>query len=67
MPISQGQMLWFDLQRNSPELGHKFLYFPDEGHWIMKPGNSRIWYQTVLAFLNQHVLGEEFNRPQLLG
>ncbi len=67
VPISQGQMLWFDLQRNSPELGHKFLYFPDEGHWIMKPGNSRIWYQTVLAFLNQHVLEEEFNRPQLLG
>lgn len=67
VPISQAHMLWFDLKRNSPELDHKFLYFPDEGHWILKPGNSRIWYQTVLAYLKKHVLGEEFVVPELLG
>jgi len=25
----------------------KFLYFPDEGHWVLKPQNSQLWYQTV--------------------
>lgn len=67
VPISQAHMLWFDLKRNSPELEHRYLYFPDEGHWILKPGNSKIWYETVLAFLNRHVLGEESERPRLLG
>ena len=23
----------------------KMLYFPDEGHWVLKPQNSRLWYQ----------------------
>ncbi len=25
----------------------KFLYFPDEGHWVLKPQNSQLWYKTV--------------------
>jgi dipeptidyl aminopeptidase/acylaminoacyl peptidase len=25
----------------------KFLYFPDEGHWVLKPQNSQLWYETV--------------------
>lgn len=67
VPISQAHMLWFDLKRYSPELDHKFLYFPDEGHWILKPGNSKVWYQTVLAYLKKHVQGEKFEVPELLG
>ncbi|MEX3609480.1 prolyl oligopeptidase family serine peptidase [Rothia sp. LK2588] len=67
VPISQAHMLWFDLKRYSPQLDHKYLYFPDEGHWITKPGNSRLWYQTVLAYLNTHVRGERFEAPELLG
>ena len=23
------------------------LYFPDEGHWVLKPQNSKLWYETV--------------------
>ena len=23
------------------------LYFPDEGHWVLKPQNSQLWYKTV--------------------
>ena len=23
------------------------LYFPDEGHWVLKPQNSRLWYKIV--------------------
>ena len=67
VPFSQALELWADLQRLSPELGHRFLYFPDEGHWILAPGNAEVWYQTFLAFLDQHVLGRPFKRPELLG
>lgn len=67
VPIGEGLALWASLQRNSPELGHKYLYYPDEGHWILKPENSRIWYQTVSAWLNQHLRGENFEAPENLG
>jgi dipeptidyl aminopeptidase/acylaminoacyl peptidase len=42
------------------------LYFPDEKHWILKPGDSKVWYETILAFLAEHVLGEDWHRPELL-
>ena len=45
----------------------KFLYFPDENHWVLKPQNARLWYETVLAFLDQHVRGIPFERDPLLG
>lgn len=67
VPISQGIELWSDLQLRTRVEGHRFLYFPDENHWILKPANSRAWYETVLAFLAEHVLGEEWQRPELLG
>jgi dipeptidyl aminopeptidase/acylaminoacyl peptidase len=44
----------------------KFLYFPDENHWILTPGNAAVWYETVFAFLAQHVLSEPWQRPALL-
>jgi len=31
----------------------KFLYFPDENHWILKPANSVLWHQTVIGWLDQ--------------
>ena len=64
VPISEGLRLWTDLQRQGVE--SKFLYFPDENHWVLKPQNARLWYATVLAFLDQHVLGKDFVRPDLL-
>jgi len=36
----------------------KFLYFPDEGHWVLKPRNRRLWWGTVLDWLDQYL------RPQ---
>ncbi|MCO8276806.1 prolyl oligopeptidase family serine peptidase [Actinoplanes sp. TRM 88003] len=66
VPIGEGLRLWWDLlSRTGGE--HKFLYYPDENHWILKPGNARVWYETVLAFLGHHVLGEKWQRPELLG
>ena len=31
----------------------KFLYFPDENHWVLKPQNSIQWHDTVIAWLDQ--------------
>jgi dipeptidyl aminopeptidase/acylaminoacyl peptidase len=56
--------LWTDLRRHG--VPARFLYFPDENHWILKPNNAQIWYETVLAFLDEHVLGKEWVRPALL-
>jgi dipeptidyl aminopeptidase/acylaminoacyl peptidase len=64
VPVSEALRLWTDLRRHGIE--GKLLYFPDENHWILKPQNARIWYATVLAFLDEHVLGKPFERPALL-
>jgi len=64
VPVSEALKLWTDLHRHG--VPARFLYFPDENHWILKPQNSRIWYDTVLAFLDEHVLGKQWVRPALL-
>ncbi|MFP5347954.1 MAG: prolyl oligopeptidase family serine peptidase [Actinomycetes bacterium] len=71
VPIGEGLRLWYDLTARSKEpdgaTPHRFLYFPDENHWILAPGHAKVWYSTVLAFLTQHVLGKEWRQPDLLG
>jgi dipeptidyl aminopeptidase/acylaminoacyl peptidase len=62
--IGEALQLWTDLKRNG--VTAKFLYFPDENHWIMKPNNIRIWYQTVLNFIDHHARGREWRKPDLL-
>jgi len=64
VPIGEGLRLWYDLQKRG--VPSKFLYFPDENHWVLTPGNAAVWYETVIAFLAEHVLGEEWQRPELL-
>ncbi|GAA1988131.1 S9 family peptidase [Nocardiopsis rhodophaea] len=64
VPIGEGLRLWWDLV--SHEVDAKFLYFPDESHWVLTPGNIAVWYETVFAFLDHHVLGKEWCRPELL-
>lgn len=64
VPIGEALRLWWDLTRYEVEA--KFLYFPDENHWVLKPAEAALWYQTVLAFLDHHVLGEPWQRPALL-
>ena len=65
VPISEALRLWTDLSRHGVEA--KFLYFPDENHWILKPQNARLWYGTVLSFLDEHLCGKPFERDPLLG
>ncbi|MDN5763482.1 MAG: prolyl oligopeptidase family serine peptidase, partial [Microlunatus sp.] len=67
VPISEGLALWWALTSNwdgpPGEMPHRFLYFPDENHWVLTPQHSRIWYETVFAFLAARVRGEPFVRP----
>lgn len=74
VPIAQGHALWYDLNTFSAtpkdEHGrtrHRFLYFPDEGHWIQGRGNAEVWYRTFIAFLDEHVRGRSWEAPATLG
>ncbi len=71
VPIGEGLRLWFELLSSvdqPPEKNpHRFLYFPDENHWVLSPNNSVTWYETVLAFVDRHVRGIEAPYPELLG
>ena len=64
VPVGEALRLWAELTtRPGGAAGMKFLYFPDENHWILNPGNAVVWYQAVLAFLATHLLGEPWQRP----
>jgi dipeptidyl aminopeptidase/acylaminoacyl peptidase len=45
LDVSEGFQLFTTLQTMG--VPSKMLYFPDEGHWILKPQNSHLWYKTV--------------------
>ncbi|MEV6109859.1 S9 family peptidase [Streptomyces sp. NPDC051940] len=64
VPVAQGAALFQDLQRAG--VPAKYLYFPDENHWILTPNNIHLWYAAFLGFLDHHVLGLPWNRPELL-
>lgn len=74
VPIAQGHALWHDLHEYSAtprdaqgRSRHRYLYFPDEGHWIQGRGNAQVWYETFLGFLDEHVRGKDWERPATLG
>ncbi len=45
LDVSEGFQLFTALQRRG--VPSKMLYFPDEGHWVLKPKNSELWNKTV--------------------
>lgn len=53
VPVEQGFQLFTTLKRLGVET--RLLHYPDEGHWILKPRNSRLWYDTTLDWLDRHV------------
>ena len=53
IPVEQGIGAFTAAQRQGIE--SKFLYFPDENHWVLKPQNSVLWHDTVNAWLKQHI------------
>ena len=51
VPIGEGLQMFTALQRRG--VPSRFLYFPDEGHWVLKPQNSKVWHQTVLEWMDR--------------
>ena len=51
IPMEQGLAAFTAAQRRG--VPSKFLYFPDENHWVLKPQNSILWHDTVNAWLKQ--------------
>ncbi len=51
--VSEGFQMFTALQRQGGE--SKMLYFPDEGHWIQKPLNAELWYETVLDWIDKYL------------
>jgi acylaminoacyl-peptidase len=49
IPLAQALGTFTALQRRGIE--SKFLYFPDENHWVLKPQDSAQWYAEVLSWL----------------
>jgi dipeptidyl aminopeptidase/acylaminoacyl peptidase len=56
LDVSEGFQLFDTLQLL--KVPSKMLYFPDEGHWILKPQNSRLWYKTVNDWVDQWTKSE---------
>jgi dipeptidyl aminopeptidase/acylaminoacyl peptidase len=48
---TQGMSTFTALQRRG--IPSKFLHFPDENHWVLKPANSILWHETVIDWLDQ--------------
>ncbi|HZU22268.1 MAG TPA: S9 family peptidase, partial [Terriglobales bacterium] len=53
LDVSEGFQAFTTLQRL--KVPSKMLYFPDEGHWVLKPQNSELWYKTVNDWVDQWV------------
>lgn len=51
-PIGQGHELFSALQRQG--VPSRFVNFPDEGHWVLKPKNSQRWHQEVFDWLKKY-------------
>ena len=51
LDVSEGLQLFTTLQMEG--VPSKMLYFPDEGHWVLKPQNSQLWYKTVNEWVDQ--------------
>ncbi|GGC72397.1 S9 family peptidase [Hoyosella rhizosphaerae] len=74
VPIGEALRLWYELNSESglpaDDHGvseHQFLYFPSENHWILSPQHTKVWYETIFAFLSEKVLGQPLELPQSLG
>nr|WP_073186507.1 prolyl oligopeptidase family serine peptidase [Tessaracoccus bendigoensis] len=70
VPISEGLALWWSLNEkfdgDPAEFPHRFLYFPDENHWILTPQHAVVWYETVLGFADAVREGRLLERPAIL-
>lgn len=57
--LEQGIGAFTALQRRG--IPSKFLYFPDENHWVLTPHNGILWHETVIGWLDQWLRDEATN------
>ncbi len=48
---AEGLGLFTALQRQG--VPSRLLWFPDEGHWVVKPANRQLWWETVHGWLER--------------
>ena len=60
LDVSEGFQLFTTVQRL--KIPSKMLYFPDEGHWVLKPQNSQLWYKTVNEWVDQWTKAQSAGR-----
>ena len=53
VPIGEGMQLFTAVQRKG--IDSKFLIFPDEGHWVLKPQNLQLWFNTILDWTDKYL------------
>ena len=61
VPIENTLEAFNTLQRRG--IPSQFLYFPDEGHWVVKPNNVLQWYDTVLGWIERWTTGSPATEP----
>jgi dipeptidyl aminopeptidase/acylaminoacyl peptidase len=53
VPYTQSLEFFTALQKQ--DVTSRLIVFPDEGHWILKPQNSAVWYQEVLEWIKKYL------------
>jgi len=53
VPEAQGLGMFTALQRRG--VASRLVFFPDEGHWILKPANRVAWWSETLGWLNRYL------------
>ncbi len=53
VPYTEGLSLFTALQRQ--KVPSRLIDFPDEGHWIAKPQNQRLWWGEVLGWFGKYL------------
>lgn len=53
VPLEQGLEMFTALRRN--DIRARLLYFPDEGHWVLKPQNAMVWWSTIYEWLADYL------------
>ncbi|MEM1091838.1 MAG: S9 family peptidase [Pseudomonadota bacterium] len=56
VPVTQGIAAFTAAQRQG--VPSRFLYFPDENHWVLKPNNSIQWHNAVNGWLHRYLSSE---------
>ncbi len=51
VPVTEGMQAFTALQLKG--IPSRFLYFPEEGHWILKPQNGILWHRVFFDWLDR--------------